>query len=154
MKPIVLLSATALAFGLAGTAGLAALSDGSALTAPDRSAPVTTFDLARRGADDGPGHDAGDDHRGRGRGGDDSSGRSAPVMTFDLARRGADDGPGHDAGDDHGGRGRGGDDSSGRGRGGDDDSRNDGGHGGRERIPGGSGCDSAGDIAEHGGCSG
>jgi len=115
MKPILLLSATALAFGLAGTAGLAALSDGSALTAPDRSAPVTTFDLARRGADDGPGHDAGDDH---------------------------------------GGRGRGGDDSSGRGRGGDDDSRNDDGHGGGERIPGGSGCDSAGDIAEHGGCSG
>lgn len=104
MKPILLPSATALAFGLAGSAGFAALSDGSALTAPDRSAPVTTFDLARRGADDDPGHDAGDE-------------------------------------------------SSGRGRGGDDDSKNDDGHGGRARTPGGSGCDNAGDIAEHGGCS-
>ncbi len=92
MKPILLLSATALAFGLAGSAGFAALSDGSALTVADRSAPVTTFDLARRGADDDPGHDAGDDHGGRG--GDDSSARG----------RGGDDDSKNDDG--HGGRAR------------------------------------------------
>ena len=60
--------------------------------------------LARRGADDGPNHDVGDD-RGRGRGG---RGYSETVIdASQMARRGADDGPNHDVGDDRG-RGRGG----------------------------------------------
>jgi hypothetical protein len=46
---------------------------------------------ARHGADDGPNHDANDDHGGDRSGHDDGSGRS-----------GHDDGSGHDAGDDHG----------------------------------------------------
>lgn len=105
-----------------------------------------------RGADDGPGHDIGDDH---GRGG-----------------HGADDGPDHDMGDDHGGGhgGHGGDDSGGHGGHGGDDS---GGHGGdhsfrfqpsdmptqlakrgrsKPRIPGGSGCDDPHDLIEHPEC--
>ncbi len=67
----------------------------------------TAIQLARRGADDGPNHDVGDD-RGRGRGG---RGYSDEVLrdAAQLARRGADDGPNHDVGDDRGrGRGRGG----------------------------------------------
>ena len=70
--------------------------------------------LARRGrgADDGAGHDAGDDKggRGRGRGTDDGPNHTMKSMdSLELARRGrgADDGAGHDAGDDKGGRGRG-----------------------------------------------
>jgi hypothetical protein len=54
-----------------------------------------------------------------------------------LAKDGADD--------------RGGDDRAGDGRDGDDRAGDD--RGGRKpRIPGGSGCDDAGDIAEHAGC--
>ncbi len=67
--------------------------------------------LSRHGADDGPGHDVGDDG-GRGRGGrrnDDGPGHTsldvAPVLQ--LARYRADDGADHDAGDDRGRRGRG-----------------------------------------------
>ncbi|MFC3833844.1 MULTISPECIES: hypothetical protein [Deinococcus] len=69
----------------------------SALDGPggrNGAAPATRTTPARGGADDGTGHDAGDDHGGRS-GGPRSGGH------------GADDGPGHDAGDDHGGRGRG-----------------------------------------------
>ena len=59
---------------------------------------VTPIMVARRGADDPPGHNAGDDRR-RGRGGDAAVTRQ---------RQGADDPPGHNAGDDRGrGRGRG-----------------------------------------------
>lgn len=153
MKPIVLLSATAMAFGLAGTTTFAARGTDFGLQAPATVAPPSTFDLARHGADDGAGHDLGDDKGGKGRG----KGRGADDGR--MARNGADDGPGHDAGDDHGGRGddggrgrgRGGDDGSRRG---DDDGNSRGRHGGRERVPGGSGCDSAGDIAEHAGCGG
>ena len=91
-----------------------------------------------------------------------------------LARKGSDDGGGDDRGGDRGsasgddrgddsgkgrgrGRGRGGDD-----RGGDDSASNDNstddnsvsGSGRRKpRVPGGSGCDSAGDVAEHASCS-
>lgn len=80
----------------------------------------------------------------------------APVL---LAKKGSDDGPGHDADDDHGGD-RDDDDSddrSGSGSGGsgsDDDSNDDDSGSGRSkpRLPGGSGCDDAGDIAEHSGC--
>jgi hypothetical protein len=84
---------------------------------------------------------------------------SAPVMTLDsnsfqLASKGSGEGgSGHDAGDDNGGR----HDSS-------DDSRHDSGDDGdddesgsgrsKKRIPGGSGCDDAGDVAEHGSCGG
>ena len=59
---------------------------------------VTPIMVARRGADDPPGHNAGDDKgRGRGRG---------AAMT--RQSQGADDPPGHNAGDDKGrGRGRG-----------------------------------------------
>ncbi|TNC62078.1 hypothetical protein [Rubellimicrobium roseum] len=54
------------------------------------------------------------------------------------------------------GRGRGGDDRRG-GHGADDGRTNDsrsGGHGGRPRVPGGSGCDDAHDVAEHPECRG
>ena len=63
-----------------------------------------------RGADDGAGHDLGDDHGRRhgGRGADDGAGHD---LGDDHGRRhggrGADDGAGHDLGDDHGRRGRG-----------------------------------------------
>lgn len=66
-------------------------------------APRPTADDRRGhgGDDDGPSHDAGDDH-----GGDDhGSGRHG-----DDGGRHGDDGPGHDAGDDHGGGRHGGDD--------------------------------------------
>ena len=80
----------ALAFGSAGAAGVA---------------------QARHGADDPPGHDAGDDHGGRAvtahaaRHGRDDRGRDdRGGLRARAARHGHDDGPGHDAGDDHGGR--------------------------------------------------
>ncbi|WP_267634222.1 hypothetical protein [Frigidibacter sp. RF13] len=99
--------------------------------------------LARRGADD----PAGDDRRGRGRGTDDGPGHTfnttLPEM-LQMAKNGADDGPDHDQDDDHGGRG------------GDDDDDDNGSGSGRDkpRIPGGSGCDDAGDVAEHAACRG
>ena len=85
-----------------------------------------TFELSRRGRgrDDAPGDDRGGD-RGRG--------------------RGADDGPGDDRGGDRG-RGRGTDDNS-------NGTPESGSGRSRPRVPGGSGCDDAGDIAEHSGCS-
>ncbi|WP_295822714.1 hypothetical protein [uncultured Deinococcus sp.] len=64
----------------------------SALDGPGErngAAPNARTTPARGGADDGAGHDAGDDHGGRSGG------------------HGTDDRPGHDAGDDHGGRGSG-----------------------------------------------
>jgi hypothetical protein len=57
------------------------------------------------GGNDGPGHDAGDDHGGHGN--DDGAGHDA---WDDHGGHGGDDGAGHDAGDDHGGRGNGSDD--------------------------------------------
>ncbi|WP_210529240.1 hypothetical protein [Rubellimicrobium arenae] len=81
-----------------------------------------------------------------------------------IAGMQAFDGPGHgDSVAERRGRGRddrGGDDRRGdrRGRGADDDRRDDsrsgGRHGGRARVPGGSGCDDAHDIAEHPQCRG
>jgi hypothetical protein len=73
----------------------------TALAAPSDAAFAVTGDVtpimvARRGADDPPGHNAGDD-RGRGRG-------TGTAVT--LKRQGADDPAGHNAGDDRG-RGRG-----------------------------------------------
>ncbi len=66
----------------------------------------------RRGHDDGPAHDLGDDHGG---------------SPSDTSRSGQDDGPTHDLGDDHGaGSGRDGSGSGHSGRSGSDDS----GHGG------------------------
>ena len=74
--------------------------------------------------------------RGRGRGGDGRGDRD----------RGGDRGRGGDR--DHG---RGGDRDHDQGRDHDRDNNRDGGR--RTRIPGGSGCDDAGDVAEHAGCS-
>ena len=71
---------------------------------------VTPITVARRGADDPPGHNAGDD-KGRGRGKDNAATRQ---------RQGADDPPGHNAGDDKG-RGRGKDNAVTRQRQGADD---------------------------------
>jgi hypothetical protein len=55
---------------------------------------------ARHGADDGPNHDANDDHGGDRSGSDDGSDRSG--SDDGSGRSGHDDGSGHDAGDDHG----------------------------------------------------
>ncbi|MBF9036232.1 hypothetical protein HKCCE2091_18460 [Rhodobacterales bacterium HKCCE2091] len=69
-------------------------------------------------------------------------------------RRGGDDDDDHESDDDHGGRGRDDDhDDDSRGRGGRDDDRDSNSGRDRPRIPGGSGCDDAGDIAEHAECS-
>ncbi len=57
----------------------------------------------------------------------------------DKGRNGSDDGAGHDSNDDHGSDDND-DDSSGSGR-------------SKARVPGGSGCDSARDIAEHAECT-
>ena len=74
------------------------------------------------------------------------------ASTFQLADRGRGRG-GDGRGDrDRGGdRGRGGDRDHDQGRDHDRDNNRDGGR--RTRIPGGSGCDDAGDVAEHAGCS-
>jgi hypothetical protein len=86
-----------------------------------------TFQLARGGDDDR----GGDDHGGRG--GDDDRG----------GRGGDDDRGDHDRDDDHGGHHDGDDDGpdhkSGSGR-------------DKSRVPGGSGCDDSGDVAEHAEC--
>lgn len=82
-------------------------------------------DRGRGGADDGPNHDAGDDHggdrnggNGGGHGADDGAGHDAgDDHGGDGGGHGADDGPGHDAGDDHGGRGGGGGGGGGHGGG-------------------------------------
>ena len=117
----------------------------------EMTANVSALQLVRNGGDDNGG---GDDHGGGGsssddNGGDDHGGGNS----------------GHDAndddGDDDGGKGRG----RGRGRGGDrddddsasnDDSNDDspasGSNRRKPRVPGGSGCDDAGDIAEHAAC--
>jgi len=92
-----------------------ALASSLLISLPSQATPATDLGLsshfgsglliARRGADDGPNHDVGDD-RGRGRGGRGHS-EDSSFDVNQLARRGADDGPNHDVGDDHG-RGRGG----------------------------------------------
>jgi hypothetical protein len=155
----VLFTSVALALGL--TASLPALAFPKAPESPTvltDDAGALLLDLARRGrgADDAPG----DDRRGRGRGADDGPNHASNTGTGEaviiLARRGrgGDDGPG----DDNGGRGRGGDDAPGDDRGGSDaGSSDDNGSvktSGRKkpRVKGGSGCDDAGDIAEHAAC--
>ncbi len=139
--------------------------------------PTGGFELSRRGrgADDGPGHVRG---KGRGRGADDArTGMTTVADPFMMASGGGDDhgrgrGRGSDDSDGDRGRGRGSDDNGGdrgRGRGSDDGAgHRSGDHNSRDhrsgttesgsgrsrpRVPGGSGCDSAGDVAEHGGCS-
>ena len=68
-----------------------------------------------------------------------------------LARRGSDDGDDHDSDDDHGGdRDRGSDDSSARSS--DDNGTVKASGRKKPRVKGGSGCDDAGDIAEHADC--
>jgi hypothetical protein len=114
---------------------------------------ATTFGFvqeARNGADDGPNHDANDDHGGDR---DDSSSDDGPNHDSDddHSSSSSDD----DSDDDHKGRGRG------RGRGGDDDNVSNGNSSGtvkksgrrKPRVPGGSGCDSAHDLVEHPECS-
>lgn len=71
------------------------------------------------GADDGAGHDVGDDHGGHGA--DDGAGHD---VGDDHGGHGADDGADHDAGDDHGGHG--GDDGA------DHDAGDDHGHSGSD----------------------
>lgn len=84
----------------------------------------------------------------------------APALIV-LARKGADDGADHDRGDDRGGARsdrRHDKDDHGHHRRGRDDSkrpdRQDNNDGRRPRVPGGSGCDSAQDVAEHAVCQG
>lgn len=154
-----LIASVAIVFGLA--ASLPALAFSKAPEIPNvvtDDAGALLLDLARRGrgADDAPG----DDRGGRGRGNDDGPNHASNTDTGEaviiLARRGrgGDDAPG----DDNGGRGRGGDDDAGDDRGGSGvDSTDDNGtvsaSGRRKpRIPGGSGCDDAGDVAEHSEC--
>jgi hypothetical protein len=70
-----------------------------------------------------------------------------------LADKGSDDGADHDSNDDHGGSSgsddNGGDDSDDDN---DDDSHDSDSGRSKTRVPGGSGCDDAGDIAEHPEC--
>jgi hypothetical protein len=100
-------------------------------TAAILAAPLLSADLAlaRRGADDPIGH-----VRGEGAG---HTSLQANQELMQLARKGADDPAGHDANDDKGGANKG--NSSGSGR-------------SKPRVPGGSGCDSAQDKAEHAEC--
>ena len=76
--------------------------------------------------------------------------------TILLAKHGSDDGPDHDANDDKGGDRDDDDDrdNSGKGSSGSSDDDDDSSGSGRSkpRIPGGSGCDDAGDVAEHADC--
>lgn len=77
---------------------------------------------------------------------------ASKVQVIQLAKKGSDDGAGHDSGDDKGGdRSRGSDDNSSD----DNDDNDDSGSGrSKPRVPGGSGCDDAGDVAEHASCGG
>lgn len=81
---------------------------------------------------------------------------TAGVPALLLAEKGSDDGGDHDSGDDHGGDHDGNDDHGGDHDSNDDSDDSDGDDSGRDkpRIPGGSGCDDAGDIAEHAECQG
>lgn len=80
--------------------------------------------------------------------------------TILLAKHGSDDGPDHDANDDKGGdrddddddRDNSGKGSSGSSGSSDDDDDSSGSGRSKPRIPGGSGCDDAGDVAEHADC--
>jgi hypothetical protein len=96
---------------LDGSEVAAAFDDSTRLKCENEGTGTPTAAAASNGDDDGPGHDAGDDHGG-------SAGSSSG--------RGGDDGPGHDAGDDRGGE-------SGSGRGGDDDRNDDNSSGGGDR---------------------
>jgi hypothetical protein len=98
-------------------------------TAAILAAPLLTADLAfaRRGADDPVGH-----VRGEGAG---HTSLFIKKGLMQMARRSADDSAGHDANDDKGG------------------ANNDNNNGDRRpRVPSGSGCDNAHDVAEHAGC--
>ena len=138
MRKMLLVSAAfvLMGFGVA-QAGVAALDLAGVSVLPSQE---TILQLTRNGGDDS----GGDDHGGGHNGG-----------------RHHDGGSSSDNGDDDGGKGRG----RGRGRGGDrddddsasnDDSNDDSPASGskrrKPRVPGGSGCDDAGDIAEHAEC--
>lgn len=97
----------------------------------------------------------------------DTSKLQAHATGIQLAKNGSDDGGDHDSGDDHGGGGNSGSGSSNSGHGSansghgnaddaddsDDDSDDADDADDDVRTPGGSGCDSAEDIAEHSECS-
>jgi hypothetical protein len=98
------------------------------------TAPLLSADLAfaRRGADDPAGHVRGEGAR--------HASLVIPQGLTQMADKGSDDGKGHDAGDDKGGK---------------NNSNDDNGNGQEDRrVPGGSGCDSAQDKAEHAACRG
>jgi hypothetical protein len=133
MKKLILASAAAILLS-AGTS-LAAMPLTSLSDVVTGTTASDNVHLARKGSDDA--------------GGDDRGGTRGNASGDD---RGGDSGKGRGRG-----RGRGGDD-----RGGDDSASNDistddnsvSGSGRRKaRVPGGSGCDSAGDVAEHASCS-
>lgn len=109
-------------------------------------APIDELARRGRGTDDAPG----DDHGNHGAGHALNGTLGAPWMQ--LARNGADDA----GGDDNSGSGGGDDNSGSGGDDDDDDSDEDGSGSGREspRVPGGSGCDDAGDAQEHAECAG
>jgi hypothetical protein len=132
MKTILLSSAAALMLSTSlSFAGVPALDD--ALVA----SPNGFVHLAK----DGGGGDGGNSGSGGGGGGNSGSGGG----------NSSDDGD--DSGDDHGGGHHGGDDSDDD-NDNDDDSNDDNNASGRDkpRIPGGSGCDDPGDVAEHAAC--
>ena len=133
MKKLILASAAALVMSAgASFAAMPLISLSDVVTGSTGSGNVH---LARKGSDDGGGDDRGGDRDGAS--GDDRS---------------DDSGKGRGRG-----RGRGGDDRGGGDSASNDDSADDSsvsGSGRRKpRVPGGSGCDSAGDVAEHASCS-
>jgi hypothetical protein len=91
-------------------ATLAALmSAGAAFGAHAGQSTSGTVVIARNGADDGAGHNAGDQRGKQADGVNHTSLEAAPLV---VARNGADDPAGHDAGDDRGRGGHGADDGA------------------------------------------
>ena len=126
MKRHLLTSGLVLLLGSGSAFALAALqidAPSGTLAAGTRLAEMDDREQAERhqrgGADDGPGHDAGDDHGRGGHGADDGPDHDAGD-DHGSGGHGADDGPGHDVGDDHGEHGEHGHGEGGEGEGGDD----------------------------------
>ncbi|MBL8790754.1 MAG: hypothetical protein JNM45_09655 [Rhizobiales bacterium] len=123
-----LLASAALIIALSGAASASALID---LGTTKLTAGTALMQLAKKGSDDGGSHDSGDDHGGSGGNSGSGSGNSGSGSS-NSGHGSSNSGSSHDDDDD--------DNSSGSGR-------------SKPRVPGGSGCDSAGDIAEHAECS-
>ena len=103
-----ILTTGSLAVAALATAGLVAWQAPAAFAdhgSDDSSQSSSVVQRHGHGNDDGPGHDAGDDHGHHGHGNDDGAGHDAGD---DHGHHGNDDGAGHDAGDDHGGHHHGG----------------------------------------------